>query len=100
MNYGLDIELLTKINNIFSHYPEIKSVIIFGSRAKGNFKPGSDIDLAIIGNITPTIISQIYLQIDELNSPYKFDLINYNSISNNDLLEHINRIGKTIYSNS
>ncbi len=100
MNYGLDIELLTQINNIFSHYPEIKSVIIFGSRAKGNFKPGSDIDLAIIGNITPTIISQIYLQIDELNSPYKFDLINYNSISNNDLLEHINRIGKTIYSNS
>ena len=100
MNYGLDIELLTQINNIFNHYPEIKSVIIFGSRAKGNFKPGSDIDLAIIGNITPTIISQIYLQIDELNSPYKFDLINYNSISNNDLLEHINRIGKTIYSNS
>lgn len=99
MNFGLESELIIKLKSIFRQFPEIEKVVIFGSRAKGNYKVGSDIDLAIIGDFSSNVLSKIYNQIDELNTPYKFDLINYNSITNNDLLDHINRVGKIIYTN-
>jgi len=100
MNFGLlpgDIEKITKA---FKQYPEIEQVILLGSRAKGNYKPGSDVDLAIKGHkVTPSTISATsFLLNEEYVLPYYFDVIQYEKITEPNLVEHIDRVGKVIYS--
>ena len=84
---------------IFSTYPEIEKVVIFGSRALGNAKPGSDIDLAFSGkNLTLHIVSQIQNHLEEETlMPYFFDCIYSATIKNKELLTHIQTCGKIIY---
>lgn len=80
-------------------FPEIEKVIIFGSRAMGNFKPGSDIDLAIFGkHIDFKLTSHLHSKLnEELPIPYYFDVINFNSLNNNDLKNHILKKGIVIF---
>lgn len=92
MKFGLPDELILDIKKVFNKF-NIDDVHIFGSRAKGNYKNGSDIDLAIMNNINDNELSKIIYEIDELNSPYKFDILIYNNITNKDLKEHIQRVG-------
>jgi predicted nucleotidyltransferase len=97
--YGLldrDIKFIIKA---LKNYIEIDKAVIFGSRAIGNYKKGSDIDLAIFGEkIDRNIIIKLN---DDLNEkyplPYFFDIINYNDISNKELKDHIDNLGKLIY---
>lgn len=49
MEYGLDTKYMEMIRSIFSRYPEVEKAILFGSRAKGNYKRGADIDMAVAG---------------------------------------------------
>jgi predicted nucleotidyltransferase len=98
MAFGLSNTQHEQINSIFSNYPQIESVLIYGSRAKGTHKPYSDIDLTIVGeNINLTILQKIELELDDLMLPYKFDISEFKSIENKELLEHISRIGKVFY---
>ena len=98
MSYGLKKEIIGKIVEIFSKYDEIDEAILYGSRAKGNFKPGSDIDLSLKGDqLNLHIVNKINLDIDDLLLPYAFDLSIYNHITNSDLLAHIERVGKIFY---
>ena len=85
--------------NSFLNYPEIEEVIIFGSRAKGNPKRGSDIDLAIKGEACSqrTAFDLNGHLNEELPIPYYFDVVNYNELSNLSLKEHIDRVGKVLY---
>ena len=79
----------------FSKYPEVEEVIIFGSRAKGNFKKGSDIDFAIKGKeCSEELAMNIkgYLN-EEVSIPYYVDVVDYASLKNKALKEHIDRIG-------
>lgn len=94
MNFGLPDKLIIDIKNIFKNY-KIDNIIIFGSRAKGTYKNGSDIDLAILNKINNNDLQNIYYEIDELNSPYKFDILIFDNITNEDLKDHIKRVGKT-----
>ena len=82
-----------------SEFPNVKEAIIFGSRAKGNFKNGSDVDIALKGeNINLEIVSNISYRLNEETVlPYKFDVLDYQSINNSKLTEHINRIGISVY---
>ena len=58
MNSGLTESTTAQIRDVFSKHPEIDQVILYGSRAKGNYKPGSDIDLTLIGSsITQNVLS-------------------------------------------
>lgn len=80
-------------------YSEIEEAIIFGSRAMGNYKKGSDVDLAIVGgNVDRNIVRRLS---DELNEeyplPYFFDVVSYKDISNEELIKHIDTVGKSIY---
>lgn len=101
MPYGLKEETVKKILQILSQYEEIDEAILYGSRAKGNYKPGSDIDLTLKGNnLNLHILNKISLTIDDLLLPYTVDLSLYNHITNTDLLEHIARVGKTFYRKS
>lgn len=98
MRFGLAEELISKLSSVFRRHEEIEEVVIYGSRAKGNFRPGSDIDLTFKGKkVEPSILGTIAQEIDDLNSPYLFDLSVYDSLKSEDLLEHINRVGQTFY---
>jgi uncharacterized protein len=90
---------LNKIISILREENKIERALIFGSRAKGNFKKGSDIDLALFGNsIDFEIVNKIsYLLNEETNMPYKFDVLNYNALSEKELINHIDRVGIEIY---
>jgi AhpD family alkylhydroperoxidase len=73
--------------------------ILYGSRAKGTFKPASDIDLTLTGpDLDLTILQILETELDDLLLPYKIDLSIFHKITNPDLVEHITRVGKTVYS--
>lgn len=98
IQFGLKQEDIDKINHVFATYNCIDSVIIYGSRAKGNFKVGSDIDLTIIENsISFPQFLEIENTLDDLLLPYKIDLSLKREISNIDLLLHIDKAGKLFY---
>ena len=98
MKFGLVDTTIDQINAIFGKHPQIEKVIIYGSRAKGNFKNGSDIDLTLRGTgLTLAIINRIEMELEELYLPYTFDLSIYDQISDKDLVEHIDTIGIVFY---
>src|SRR3990167_8301275 len=93
--YGLEKAELQKIISIVSAYPDIESVVLFGSRAMGNYKKASDVDIAIrTKNSDHFSTAHLKGQFeDETNIPYFFDVIDYNTISNIELKKHINEEG-------
>lgn len=98
MIFGLSSYSITKINSVFNQYPDIDEVLIFGSRAKGNYRDNSDIDLAIKGkNINLSILQEIEIKLDDLYLPNSIDLLIYDNIENLDLINHIKRVGKQFY---
>ncbi len=95
---GLPQSALDKLCSIFQQHDAIESVLVYGSRAKGNYRRGSDIDLTIKGRaLTFAELRQIEDQIDDLFLPYTVDLSQYEQLSNPDLIEHIDRVGVVIY---
>ncbi len=98
MNHGLSDETARKIRNVFSHYPEVEKAVLYGSRAKGSHRPGSDIDLALFGDkLDQTIIGRIDEELDDLLLPYRFDLSLFGTITQRELIEHIERVGVLFY---
>ncbi len=96
--YGIKESDWNRIIPVFSGNQKIEKVVLFGSRAKGNFQNGSDVDLAIFGNdLKLNDIIDVSLEIDNLLLPYKFDLINYGRIKEEALKDHISRVGIIIY---
>lgn len=101
MRFGLEENTIHKINSVFKQYENIEKVIIYGSRARGNFKPGSDIDLTIKSKtFTLTELLEAENQLDDLLLPYKIDLSLFYQISNDDLIDHIKRVGIVFYNSS
>ena len=99
MKYGLSESTVEKICAVFSGFPEIKQAVLYGSRAKGNFKPGSDIDLTLYGaSLTPRLCATIAEALDELLLPYEIDLSLFDSLDSVELREHIARAGVVFYS--
>ena len=95
---GLKSEDVKRIKSIFKNYSEIEKVIVYGSRAKGNYKPYSDVDITLCGDINLKVLNKLDDELDDLLLPYKFDISVFNQIVNKDLIEHINQVGKIIYS--
>lgn len=101
MNSGLNEEIIQELRSIFKKYPQVDSALLYGSRAMGTYKKGSDIDLALTGaKLELTILNKISNDIDDLLMPYKTDLSILSYIENKDLLEHINRVGVEFYKKS
>jgi predicted nucleotidyltransferase len=99
MRYGLSEETLHTLNSIFKKYAGINQVILYGSRAKGKFRAGSDIDLTLVtgSNFNFTDLLRIGNDFDDSDIPYFVDVSIYNDLSNSDLKEHIDRVGKVLY---
>ena len=96
--FGLSAATLDKLNSVFAQHSAIHTVLIYGSRAKGNYRTGSDIDLCIKGGEIPFAeFMQIENQIDDLMLPYTVDLSQYKQLNNAELVAHIDGVGVDIY---
>ncbi len=97
--FGLDVDTLQKIKEYMASLPNIHKVIIYGSRAKGNYKSGSDIDITLLGdNLTlQKTVYPLQEMIEQSTIPYRFDISIFTELKNSDLIEHILRVGKTLY---
>jgi predicted nucleotidyltransferase len=95
---GLLKETFAAIQKVLSKYPKIEKAILYGSRAKGNYRNGSDIDLTLIGKeMTLQELSKLEWELDDLLLPYKFDISLFHQISNPSLIDHIQRVGKDFW---
>jgi len=100
MQYGLKATAIEQIKSVFSRHSQVECVILYGSRAMGNFKKGSDIDFTLKGeDLSLSLVHKIEIELDDLLLPYTFDISIFGQISNMDLVEHINRAGVVFYKN-
>ena len=98
MRFGLSENIIEQTQKVFEQFPNIEKVILYGSRAMGNYTEGSDIDLSVVGEgITNNQINIISIKLDELLLPYTFDISIFSQINNPNLIEHINRVGVSFY---
>ena len=99
MKYGLSERTLKTLDSIFRMYPGIKEVVLYGSRAKGNYRPGSDIDITL--KTTSVFCWNDLLRIsgnfEDSDIPYFVDVSIYDTLRNSDLTDHIDRVGKVLY---
>jgi predicted nucleotidyltransferase len=98
MRFGLKDDTIQQINGVFAKYPQVEKAILYGSRAKGDFKRGSDIDLTLFGDgLNLFVVNKILIDLDELLLAYTFDISIFKQISNPDLVQHIERVGVVFY---
>lgn len=99
MNFDLNKLDKKDIESALKNFPEIEKAIIFGSRAMGNNKKGSDVDLAISGkNISEKTVLRLRAMLNEdLPLPYFFDVVRYETIANKKLKQHIDEYGVVLY---
>lgn len=98
MEFGLTDKTLEKIRSVLANYPKVDRAVIYGSRAKGNYRNGSDIDLTLFGkSLDQKQCADIADALDELLLPYMIDLSIYELLDHEGLKEHINRVGKVFY---
>lgn len=98
-NYGLDEHTLEEICRILERYPQVTEAVLYGSRAKGNYKPFSDIDLTLKGDVSLDTLLEVMREFEESSMPYLFDVSVFNNLTNEELIDHIARCGKKIYDN-
>jgi predicted nucleotidyltransferase len=99
-NFGLLDTDVEAIAAVLRQEPRVEKAFIFGSRAKGSFRNGSDVDLALKGEeLDFDTISRISYQLnEEMAMPYQFDVLNYHTVKEPALIEHIDRVGVAFYS--
>lgn len=96
--FGLYPASLATVRSILAREPKVETAILYGSRAMGTCKPGSDIDLTLIGpSLDPTSLASLAGALEESSIPYLVDLSLLDRITNPRLLEHIQRVGKVLY---
>lgn len=96
--WGLKSTHLQLLHKAFAQFPEIREVRIFGSRAMGNFKPGSDVDLALYGDTPLTCTTRVGAMLnEELPLPFRFDVVDYARVENPAFIAHIDQVGQVLY---
>ncbi len=101
MNHGLSDTTVERIRAVLAHFPQVEKAVLYGSRAKGTHRPGSDIDLTLCGSgLGQTHLAQIDGALDDLLLPYKIDLSEMASLTHPALLDHIRRVGMVFYEKS
>lgn len=96
--FGLPQATLETIRRVLSEVPAVNKAVIYGSRAKGTHRPGSDIDLTLFGDgLDLDTLGKIATQLDESPIPYQVDLSIFDLIDHAGLREHIERVGQPFY---
>jgi uncharacterized protein len=95
---GLSDVQISRIRSVIESYPGIRQAVLFGSRAMGSHRYGSDIDIALdADDLTIEDLLKLNSLIDDLNLPFKVDLVHIQRIENADLIDHIHRVGKVLH---
>ncbi|MFE8073395.1 nucleotidyltransferase domain-containing protein [Marinobacteraceae bacterium S3BR75-40.1] len=95
---GIPSPALEGIKDVFGRHPDIWRATLYGSRAKGTHRSGSDIDLVLTApELTWEEFNKVVSEIDDLLLPWKVDLALEHQIENQDLLDHIQRVGVVVY---
>lgn len=94
---GLSAKEIELMQSVFDRVEAIREVVLYGSRAKGTHRPESDVDLALVGVEDPLQAEAVVEELDELPTPYRFDVKAYGSIAQGPLREHIARVGVSLY---
>ncbi len=98
MNHGLSASTVERIVRVLAHFPEIEKAVLYGSRAKGNYRTGSDIDLTLFGDqLNHTVLGRLDNELDDLLLPYKIDLSLFADLTHPELIDHIRRVGVVFY---
>lgn len=98
MEKTIATDTIQKITAVFPQFPSIEKAVLFGSRALGNHRNNSDIDIALFGSaLTFKDVALLEALVDDLGSPFKVDFCHYEHLDNPALREHIDRVGKRIY---
>jgi predicted nucleotidyltransferase len=97
MSGGLSADATAAIAGVLERYPSVKVATLFGSRAMGRHHPWSDVDLALSGALDDLDVERIALELDELDLPMRFDVVNVASIHNPALRDHVDRVGEVVY---
>lgn len=98
MRFGLPEEAILEIQSVLILYPEVEKAILYGSRAMGNFKPDSDIDLTLVGDkLTHNHLLGLMSDLDDLLLPWLIDLSIFATLDHSGLREHIERVGQVLY---
>jgi len=97
MAFGLSKKTMSQLRAVFERYPEVTQVKIYGSRARAYYRKGSDIDLAVFSESKEDISAKLLWELDDLPTPYMFDLVDYNTLNENPLKEEIDNYGKLFY---
>jgi predicted nucleotidyltransferase len=98
LEIGISETNLEEIKDFAMKYPTIEKIVLYGSRAKGNFRPGSDLDMVLIGDeLKLKDQLSFWGDLDDSYQPYLFDVAILSHIKNESLLDHIQRVGKVIY---
>lgn len=101
LRFGIKETIIEQITGVLSSHPEVESAILYGSRVKGNYRKGSDIDLTLTGRcLNYQIVARIEDEIDELLLPYLFDISILSYIDNPDVVAQIHRVGILLYERS
>ena len=96
--FGLSSKTMESILGVLKKYPNIEKCILYGSRAIGNYRTGSDIDLTLMGEtLTLTDLLRIENDLDDLLLPYKIDLSIFHQINHEGLIEHIKTNGQVFF---
>jgi len=96
--FGLPATAVEKIRAVFARHPQVEKAVLYGSRAKGNHRNGSDIDLTLYGDrLSHRILLKIMGELDELLLPWMIDLSIFASLDHDKLIEHIERAGVIFY---
>lgn len=98
MKFGLSDTVIKELQDVFRRHANIEKVLIFGSRSKGNYRAGSDIDLAIVGkDLDYRQLLSIHCEIEDLELLYSVDLLDYQKKKGTPIGTHIDRIGQVFY---
>lgn len=95
-DFGLPQRTIDELIAYFKSKPFIEKVCIFGSRVKGNYTNGSDIDLAIWTD-SPETFQRIWGELDDLPTPYKFDVIDFKNLTHQGMINSIEKDGIVFY---
>ena len=97
--FGLKADVVYKIQSVLTQFDAIDTAVLYGSRAKGNYRTGSDIDLTIKtdGSETAQLLFDVIGAIDDLDLIYQFDISLFSKIKNDGLIDHINLVGIIFY---
>jgi predicted nucleotidyltransferase len=99
VQFGLTEDDLSTLQRVFRRYPSVHEVLVFGSRAMGRFRPGSDVDLAVReDDARASALPDMRYELDEETLlPYRFDVLALDQIASPLLVDHIQRWGCSIY---